>query len=95
MAALAITGRNVISSGRFKCETGKFTPGAWNATEWIETKLGRLTWLRLQSVDGTNDATFLVAKNFTSGVAAKNGHFLLVSGGQTDGSYMYEARGVG
>lgn len=95
MAALAITGRSVVCSGRFKRETGKFTPSAWNASEWFETKLGRLMWLRLQSVDGTADATLVYGKNVTSGLVSKSGHVLLISGGQTDGSYMYEAAGVG
>lgn len=94
MAALVVTNRNVGSHGHLKRETGKFTSTAWDGSEWLETKLGRLIWFRLQSIDGTADPAYVAVKNTTSGIAAKNGHVLMLSGGQNN-DYIYEAMGMG
>jgi len=91
---LTVSGRVVGSHGRYKRETGKVTPTAWDASEWIETKLGRIIWFKMQSVDGTAAATLICVKNSSTATNTKNGSVNLFLGGQANG-YVYEAIGVG
>lgn len=93
MAALTVTGRVIGTHGRYRRETGLVTPTAWDTTNVVETKLGRVHWFKMQSVDGTAVGTLVYFKNYTAGLVKKNGSVCLASGGQTNG-YVYEAIGV-
>jgi hypothetical protein len=92
MAALVVTGRRICSHGNTKREVGTFTSSAWDASEWLKTKLSYVKFFKLQSVDGTADAQYVVLKNAGSGGASDSGAVNMVAGGQNS-TYVYEAVG--